>query len=200
MRFVCYLVPVLLLTVPFAPAQTQQPNSTPATTQNSTSTDTVDIQELIAKQFGPEFTVIGPPQFDVDMNGDGIPDAVIVARSKDPLLGEGEFHYKVVDPCGDYFGYGNPKITLQFAIQADPAQAHTVLLIIHGAGKDGWRASVPQAKFVIANVPYQKLSFKRATLKKKVVTTIITEDTNEIEAAVYWSGKKYKWEPMGSSH
>lgn len=200
MRFAWYLVLVLLLSVPFAPAQAQQPNSTPAATQDSASADTVDVQELVLKQFGPEFTVVGPPQFDVDMNGDGIPDAVIVARSKDPLLGEGEFHYKVVDPYGDYFGYGNPKVTLQFAMQSDPAQEHMVLLIIHGAGKEGWRAAVPQAKFVIANVPYQKLSFKHATLKKKVVTTIIAEDTDEIEAAVYWSGKKYKWEPMGSSH
>ncbi|HZU41166.1 MAG TPA: hypothetical protein VE994_00715 [Terriglobales bacterium] len=200
MRFVSCFALALLLTVPFAPAQTQPSTSTPAPAQVATSGDTVDVQELVMKQFGPEFQVVGESHFDIDMNGDGIPDAVIVARSKDPLLGEGEFHYKVVDPYNDYFGYGNPHVTLQFAMQTDPAQEHMVLLIIHGAGAEGWRAAVPHAKFVIVNLPYKTLSFKRATLKKKLVTMIVAEDVDEVEAAVYWSGKIYKWEPIGASH
>jgi hypothetical protein len=53
---------------------------------------------------------------------------------------------------------------------------------------------------VLVNIPYSKLEFKRATLKKKLVTTIIAEDVDEVEAAVYWDGRKYKWEPLGSSH
>jgi hypothetical protein len=200
MRLASLIVLALLLTVPIAPAQTQQSNPAPAPAQPSTSADTVDVQELVLKQFGPEFTVVGEPHFDVDMNGDGIPDAVIVARSKDPLLGEGEYNYKVIDPYNDFFGYGNPHVTLQFAMQADPAMENMVLLVIHGAGAEGWRAAVPQAKFVLVNIPYQKLSFKRSMLKKKIVTTIVAEDVDEIEAAVYWSGKKYKWEPMAASH
>jgi hypothetical protein len=200
MRSTFFFVFMLLLAVTFAAAQTGQANSQPAVAQASNPADSFDVQELVAKQFGPEFKVVGKAQFDVDMNGDGIPDAVISARSKDPLLGEGEFHYKVIDPYNDYFGYGNPKVTLQFAMKADPAQDNMVLLIIHGAGAEGWRAAVPQAKFVLVNVPYQKLAFKRAMLKKKVVTTIMAEDVDEVEAAVYWSGKKYKWEPLGSSH
>lgn len=190
------LVLALLLAAPFAIAQQNDaaPTLTPAASER------MEVQQLVEKQFGTEFQVAGRWQFDVDLNGDGIPDAVIEARSKDPLLGEGEFHYKVLDPYNDFFGYGNPKVTLQFKLATTAEQENMVLLVIHGAGSQGWRASVPSAKFVLVNVPYQKLSFKRATLKKKVVTTIIAEDIDEEQAAVYWDGKKYKWEPVGSSH
>lgn len=193
------LVIALLLGAVFVPAQAQQADPTALTAQ-VVPNDAVNVQELVDKQFGSEFQVVGSPHFDVDMNGDNINDAIIVARSKDPLLGEGEFHYKVIDPYNDFFGYGNPKVTLQFAMKADPAQDNMVLLVIHGAGAEGWQAPVPKAKFVLVNVPYKTLEYKRATLKKKVVTLIIAEDIDEVHAAVYWDGKKYKWEPLGSSH
>ena len=197
MRHTSEILSLLLFAVSFASAQTDQ-KTTPAAA--SVADQSVNAQEIVEKQFGTEFQVVGPARFDVDMNGDGISDAVIVARSKDPLLGVGEFNYKVIDPYNDFFGYGNPKITLQFAMKADPAQDNIVLLIIHGAGAEGPQAAVPKAKFVLVNVPFQKVGFKHATLKKKVVTTIMAEDVDEIEAAVYWDGKKYKWEPLGSSH
>jgi hypothetical protein len=198
MRFATLLVLALLITVPFAPAQARQ--NSPAPQPTASSTDVSDIQEYVDKEFGTEFKVVGPPRLDVDMNGDGIADAVIIARSKDPLLGQGEFHYKVIDPYNDFFGYGNPKVTLQFATNADPTSSNMVLLVVHGVGPDGWRSTAPKPKFALVNVPYQKLEFKRATLKKKLVTTIMAEDVDEVEAAVYWDGKKYKWEPLGSSH
>jgi len=198
MRYTSRIVFVLCFAVSFASAQTQP--TAVAVPPSTVASGSVNVQELVEKQFGPEFQVVGPARLDVDMNGDDVPDAVIAARSKDPLLGEGEYHYKVIDPYGDFFGYGNPKVTLQFAMKADPAQDNMVLLIIHGVGAEGPQALVPKAKFVLVNVPYQKLGFKHATLKKKVVTTIMAEDVDEVEAAVYWDGKKYKWEPLGSSH
>lgn len=198
MRFATCLVLMLLMCVPFAPAQALQ--NSPAPQPAASSTDLSDIQEYVDKEFGTEFKVVGTPKLGVDMNGDGVPDAVIIARSKDPLLGQGEFHYKVIDPYNDFFGYGNPKVTLQFATNADPTSTNMTLLVVHGVGADGWRAQGPKPKFVLVNIPYSKLEFKRATLKKKLVTTIIAEDVDEVEAAVYWDGRKYKWEPLGSSH
>src|SRR5256885_10790786 len=92
-----------------------------------------DLQDVIRKQFGPSFSVaLTPgkimmthiqqeddtpwaPFMTGDLDGDGIEDAIVIARSKDALGGEAQFGYKVLDPMNQYFGWGNPKVTSTFA-------------------------------------------------------------------------------------
>ncbi len=146
------------------------------------------LQQLVAREFGPTFELLDFPPLLMDVDGDGAEDAVIIATSKNPLLDAGELHYKVVDPYDDYFGLGDPKITAGFS-PTNPGPPR-YLLVIHT-----WRNATPKAKFVIINVPFEKLSAGRVLRKKKPVAAITAEEAGGITAAVYWDGKKYKWQP-----
>src|SRR3954470_4243948 len=75
-----------------------------------------DLQDVISKQFGPSFSVAMTPgkimmthiqqENDTpwtpfmtgDLDGDGIEDAVVIARANDALGGEALYNYKVLDP------------------------------------------------------------------------------------------------------
>ena len=167
--------------------------------------------EVVKKQFGPGLQ-IAETQSDInarylhpdkkkeagwkyfltgDLDGDGVEDAVIVVRFKNPLGGQGQFNYKVVDPYFTFNGYGNPKVTVEFG--SDDPRYHNMLLVIHGAGKEGWRAETPKEKFVIINLSFESLSIAPLVLKKKKVMAIMAEDDTGGTASVYWDGKKYKW-------
>jgi hypothetical protein len=135
-----------------------------------------------------------------DLNGDGIEDVLIVARCKNPLIDQAEKDYKVIDPMNSFFGYGNPKVTSTMG-QQDPRLKGISLLIIHGAGTDAWRAATPGAKFVIINIDVRTAVLKKMKLRKKTVTAIYIEEAtgDQMTAAIFWDGKKYKYEPLGSS-
>ncbi len=169
-----------------------------------------DLQEVVTKQFGPCFKLsmnrsyaemhykhppAAPPWVNFmegDFDGDGVTDAVIVARCATPLAMSVQFDYKVSDPYFAANGYGNPKVTAAFASE-DP-DAGNLLLIIHGSGKEGWRAATPKAKFVIINLPFNSVSMSAVKLHKKVVPAVSLVDGDEMSSAVFWDGKKYRWE------
>ncbi len=158
-------------------------------------------EAFVQKQFGPEFTLL--PDFVPlrgDLDGDGIEDIVIPARGKSALIGEGEYHYKTIDPYSSFFGLGDPKITSGFGAE-DPKYRGYVLLVIHGAGEEAWRSAAPKAKFVLINVPYKRVALRRVQVKrKKVVTAIYAEESgaDEMNSATYFDGRKYKYEPLGA--
>jgi hypothetical protein len=136
-----------------------------------------------------------------DLNGDGSEDIVIVARCKNALIDQGEKNYRVVDPMDSFFGYGNPAITTSFAPD-DPKLRGVSLLVIHGAGADGWRSATPLAKFVIINLPVKTLTVKKMKVKrKKIATAIYVEEAgaDQMTSAIFWDGKKYRYQPLGSS-
>ena len=165
------------------------------------STPAVD-DAFVQKQFGAEFTLI-PDMAPLagDLDGDGIEDIVIPARAKSALIGEADFHYKALDPYSKFFGVGDPKITSSFGA-ADPKYRGYVLLIIHGAGADAWRAATPKAKFVLINIPFKQVALKHIQVRrKKVVTAIYSEENgaDEMTSATYFDGKNYKYEPMGAT-
>jgi hypothetical protein len=136
-----------------------------------------------------------------DLNGDGVEDIVIVARCKNPLIDQGEKNYRVIDPMDSFYGYGNPAITTGFAPD-DPKLRGITLLVIHGAGAEAWRSHEPLAKFVIINLPLKTLSLKKMRVKRKkfVTAMYVEEDTgDQMTSAIFWDGRKYRYEPLGSS-
>jgi hypothetical protein len=157
--------------------------------------------DFIQKQFGNDFTLVaGYPSLMGDFDNDGVEDLAVVARGKNPLIDADEHHYRVLDPYDEFFGVGDPKITSQFG-SVDPERKGLVLLVIHGAGVDSWRAETPKAKFVIINLPFKQVAAKHVQIKKKMVTAIYSEETGagESTSVIFFDGKKYKYQPMGSN-
>ncbi len=157
--------------------------------------------DSIHKQFGSTCNLMpGPPQVKVDMDGDGIEDLIVAAHCTNALVDETENNFTVIDPYNSFYGYGNTKITTQFATE-DPATRGLVLLIIHGVGAEAWRAATPKAKFVIINLPFKQISVKKLMVKKKTVMAIYAEETggDRMTSATFWDGKKYRYQPIGSS-
>jgi hypothetical protein len=123
-----------------------------------------------------------------DLDGDGVEDAIIVAKSVSPLADEQQLSYKVIDPYDAFFGYGNPKFTVQFA-QSDK-EGQRLLLIVHS-----WRSEKPKAKFVVINLPFDNLTVQRGTLKKKTRSFLIATEVGIMQSTLFWDGKRYRYAP-----
>jgi hypothetical protein len=157
--------------------------------------------DFVQKQFGSTCTLMpGPPQLRADMDGDGIEDLVVAARCTNALADQADKNFTVIDPYNSFYGYGNTKITTQFASE-DPLTRGLVLLVIHGSGPEAWHAATPKAKFVIINLPFKQVSVKKLTVKKKTVMAIYADETggDRMTSATFWDGKKYRYQPIGSS-
>jgi hypothetical protein len=157
--------------------------------------------DFVQKQFGSTCSMIGVQPLVADLDGDGVEDIVIPARCTNPMMDQAENDFVVVDPYNSFFGYGNPKVTTQFASE-DPDRRGYTLLIIHGAGPEAWHASVPKAKFLIVNLPFKQVVVKKLAVKKnKPIMGIFTEETggDQATSVIFWDGKKYRYQPLGSS-
>ena len=155
--------------------------------------------EFVQQQFGDQFTLLPDiaPAFG-DLDGDGVEDAVIAARCKNPMLDQAEHNYTVLDPYNEFFGYGDPRMTTTFS-EGDPTRRGLVVLIVHGAGKDGWRSATPRAKFVIVNLPYKTISVRKMSLKKRKIEAVYIEEAGETgeSSALFFDGRKSRYVPMG---
>ena len=157
--------------------------------------------DFVQRTFGKDFTIVPEVGGMVgDVDGDGVEDAVIAARCKNPLLNEAEHKYTVIDPYYTFFGYGDPKVSMTFVVES-PTKRGLVVLIIHGAGPEAWHSETPKAKYVVINLPYRTLTVRKMNLGKKTVQAIYAEEGNELNetSALFFDGKKYKYLPMGSS-
>ena len=181
-----------VLCASLAAAQDNASGVTPALVDN----------KFVHQQFGDSCSL--EPSFApmvADLNSDGVADIVLVARCKNALIDQGEKNYKVIDPMDSFYGYGNTAITTSFAPD-DPKLRGVALLVIHGSGPDAWRSATPLAKFVIINIPVKTLTLKKMKVRrKKVVNAIYVEQASadEMTAVVLWDGKKYRYQPLGSS-
>jgi len=156
---------------------------------------------FVQKQFGSTCSLIGFEPLIADLDGDGVEDIVIPARCTNPMMDQMENSFAVVDPYNSYYGYGNPKITTQFASD-DPARRGYSLLVIHGAGADAWHSATPKAKFLIVNLPFKEVVVKKLAIKKKkTIMGIFAEETggDDATSVLYWDGRRYKYQPLGAS-
>jgi hypothetical protein len=184
LRFCSFVLVILVASLAFAVQ--------PAATVNN---------DFIHKQFGDSCRLeAGFSALTGDLDGDGVEDVVIPAHCTKPMMDQAENNFHVIDPYYTFFGYGNPKVTSEFATE-DPAARGIVLLIIHGDGPEAWRSETPKAKFMIINFPYKSLVIKKLTTHKKVIMAIYAEETgsDEMTSVLSWDGKKYKYTPLGSS-
>ena len=176
-------------------AQTPATSAAPA----ASATPAVD-QAFIHKQFGEEFSLIEISQpYIRDIDGDGVDDLVIVARSKKPMIEAAEHNYRVVDPYYSFYGYGDPKLTATFGSE-DPVERNLVILVIHGAATDAWRSETPKAKFVIINLPLKRIAVKKLQLRKRQVNAIfaVEADASAGDSVVFWDGRQYRYQPIGT--
>lgn len=190
----CMWSRILFFTLLTACASAQ--NAIPSTNSTPKVND-----DFVHEQFGSTCSV--DPNFAPmtgDLNGDGIEDVVIIGRCKNALIDQDEKNYKVVDPMNSFYGYGNPKITSTMG-QQDPRLKGISILIIHGAGAEAWHAATPGEKFVIINIDVKTAVMKKMKVnKKKSTMAVYVEEAtgDEMTAAIFWDGKKYKYEPLGS--
>lgn len=156
------------------------------------------LTEMVKKQFGSEFEVFsGDPQvlFTGDFDGDGVEDAAIVVRAQHPMAGMVDHNFKAFSPEEDYYGFGDPKVFTSFPTTQWHEQR--LLVVLHGAGAQAWRAETPKAKFLIVNVPFIQMSISKITWKKHVVAAIIGSSMSST-GTIFWDGKKYKFLPTGT--
>jgi hypothetical protein len=156
---------------------------------------------FVQKEFGNTCKLLdGPTPMMADLNGDGIEDLAVAAHCSNPLVDQAEHGYRVIDPYNTFFGYGDPKISTDFASE-DPEHRGMVLLIIHGSGPDAWRSDQPKAKFMIVNLPFKQLMVKKLRVRKKLVMAIYADEggADGQTSATFWDGRKYRYQPMGST-
>ncbi|PYP91263.1 MAG: hypothetical protein DMG65_08280 [Candidatus Angelobacter sp. Gp1-AA117] len=184
---------VYILAACVAGGQTSPPANTPPA-----SLSAEQLTALVKQQFGSTFNVPAnfvTPAIVADFDGDGIEDIAIVAKSKEPFPDSFELKYRIFDPYNSYFGLSDPQMSSAFSAN-DPHRDHD-LLVIFGIGSDAWHAATPKAKFVLINVPFDSIVTGRMLLKKKKppIWVIKAQEKQVMESAVYWDGKKWRWEP-----
>ena len=191
---------VAALALPLA-AQQLAPGVAPQPTPAAAPAPPADVDEaFIHKQFGEEFSLVpNSTPYVRNIDGDGIDDLVILARSRKPLLDAAEHSYRVVDPYYTFYGYGDPKLTATFGSE-ELMEKNLVVLVIHGSGPQAWRSETPKAKFVIINLPLKRIMVKRLQLRKKQVNAIfaVEADASAGDSVVFWDGKQYKYQPIGT--
>jgi len=194
-----FLLSVLAAVLPVAAAEKKQPPPPPA---HAKSPSPAVTDEFIHQQFGDNCSLLaGPPQFVADLDDDGIDDLVVAAKCKNPMADKDEYSFVVADPYDTFLGYSDVKVTSTFASD-EPERRGITLLIIHGTEKDAWRAEKPKAKFLLINLPFKSLTVKRFAQKKKTILGIYMEETGEgdqTSSVLYWDGKKYKYQQLGST-
>lgn len=179
---------VFALCSPLIAGDKKKPAAAPAVVSpTGTGTGPADPKAYVLAQFGSALKYLPKfPPIVADFDQDGTEDIVLVVTGKDPLIDEAEFHYKTIDPYNGFFGWGDPKDTLQFATAE--AEPH-FLAIVHN-----WKADTPKAKFVMINLVFEKMYFARyVNKKKKVLPCIEVEDRTQLTSDVFWDGKKWKW-------
>jgi hypothetical protein len=149
------------------------------------------VRLAVEREFGPRLKLVAkfPPMFG-DFDGDGKEDLAVVVTGN-PMLDQASHNYKLIDPYDSYFGYGNVRTTMSFPIHAQGEPLYVA--IAHD-----WRAPHPKAKFVIVNLPFERIEVGSVQMrKKKTGSGLFTVDSTGTQALVVWDGRKYRWQGGG---
>jgi hypothetical protein len=199
LRVLFYLLPISAASVTLAAQSKKQPPPPPA---HAKAPSPAVTDEYVHKEFGDNCSLLaGPPQFVADLDGDGVDDLIVAGRCKNPLADQAEYGFLVSDPYDSFMGFGDVKVTSTFASD-EPERKGVCLLVVHGVGPEAWRSDKPKPKFVLINLPFKTLTVKRLALKKKTALGIYMEEKGEGEetsSVVYWDGKKYRYQQLGST-
>jgi len=170
-------------------AQAATPKTAPGADSATPPAAKLDLRALVAREFGDTYKIDPDlPAFFGDFDGDHQEDIAIVASGDNPLMGEGLHNYKTLDPYNASFGFGNPKVTMTFnANDATPRY----ILVIHN-----WQS--PAKKFVLVNIPFKQLRVGHMMKKKRPIDALESIDSAGVQGAIFWDGKKYRWEIIGS--
>jgi hypothetical protein len=157
---------------------------------------------FVQQEFGATCTLLdGVVPLAGDFDGDGVEDIVIPAHCTNPLLDAAENGFNVIDPYNASYGYTDVKITSQYSTE-EPSRRGWVLLVIHGSGADAWRAETPKAKFVIINLPFDRVRVRKIQFKKTAAAAIFAEQSggDRTVSALFWDtkGRTYRYQQMGS--
>jgi hypothetical protein len=156
------------------------------------------LQELVTKQFGKEFqirTELPAPFITGDFDADGVEDIAIVVGAHHPLSHGAEFGFVAFSPEDEYYGYGDPKIMTN--TEWERWEDRKFILVIHGAGAEAWRNDHPKGKYLLVNLPFDHIYVVRTKIKKKLQDAIGGE-SSVMSSVVYWTGKKYKYDPTSA--
>lgn len=181
------LLPVLLLA---APARAQQPAHKGGMIQ--------DPAAFAAAEFGAgcKLDRAFAPLYG-DLDGDGLEDVVLVAKCTSVLAGEKGFGYKVVDPYDAYYGNGDPTITTQFTLHFDGSARNLLIVFDWRHETPAKKPLKPPTKFIIINLPFEKLNVIDFRSKKMQYQTIETIDRTTLHALVIYTNRKWVWAAQG---
>jgi len=157
------------------------------------------LTDLVHKNFGDDVEVFsGDPTvyFTGDFDGDGVEDIAVIVRTQHPDAHAIDLNYKVINPEGEYYG----GFLAKHMSTGDMVrwQERRLIAVIHGAGEKSWKADAPKAKYMMIDLPFTRLYVAKQKYKKKVIT-VLSMDSDTVASMVYWNGKKYRYEPIGTS-
>jgi hypothetical protein len=149
------------------------------------------VRLTVEREFGHRFKIVAKfqPMFG-DFDGDGKEDLAVVVTGS-PAIDQAAHNYKLIDPYDTYFGYGDVRTTMSFPIHVEGQPLYVA--IAHD-----WQAAHPKAKFVLVNLPFDRIEVSGAHWKKKTVSALFTTESTGAQGEVIWDGKKYLWAGIGS--